>query len=136
MPLEKVMARQWPMIEEHASRLRPAELYPKWGRLQIWVAPGESELDVAYCKPEIQFVQMFRDVDGASEIRNMEIGFAGELYENDEEGFRTKRTDDGKAIKPEIDSSVDQRQPSESEMDDMMEMLNAQVAAAENGDLQ
>ena len=48
------------MIEEHAARLRPNELYPKWGSIQLWVAPGDSEVDVAYCKPEIQFVQMSR----------------------------------------------------------------------------
>mmetsp|Transcript_29632 Transcript_29632/g.50460 ORF Transcript_29632/g.50460 Transcript_29632/m.50460 type:complete len:258 (-) Transcript_29632:153-926(-) len=129
IPLEKAIARQWPMIEEHSCRLRPAELYPKWGKLQLWTAPGDSELDVAYCKPELQFVPMSRDVDGASDVRNVEIGFAGELYENDEEGFRTERTEDGLAVKPEIQSTAEQRQPTEAELDDMMEMLNAQVAA-------
>lgn len=113
------------MIEEHSCRLRPVDLYPKWGSLQLWVAPGDSELDVAYCKPECIFVQMFRDVDGASEVRNVEVGFSGELYENDEEGFRTTRTDDGKPVKPEIKKS--NQQPSDAEMDDLMEMLNSQV---------
>ena len=46
VPIEKSMARQWPMIEEHAARLRPNELYPKWGSIQLWVAPGDSEVDV------------------------------------------------------------------------------------------
>lgn len=118
------------MIEEHAARLRPAELYPKWGSLQLWCAPGDSELDIAYCKPEMQFVQMFRNVDDASKVRNVEVGFAGELYENDEEGFRTTRTEDGRAIKPEIESSADERQPTDREMDEMMDMLNSQVAAS------
>jgi len=125
--LEKAMARQWPMVEEHACRLRPAELYPQWGKLQLWVAPGDSELDVAYSKPELQFVQMFRDVDGASEVRNMEVGFAGELYEGEEEGFRTTRADDGKAVEPEILSNKDRRQPTEKELEEMMEVLNSQV---------
>lgn len=131
MPLEKAMARQWPMIEEHAARLRPAELYPKWGKLQLWVAPGDSEVDVAYCKPEIQFIQMSRDEDGASEVRNVVIGFAGELYENDEEGFRTKRTDDGKAVKAEVQSAADQRQATIGELDELMETLNSQVESGE-----
>lgn len=126
VPLEMAVARQWTMIEEHSARLRPSELYPKWGSLQLWVAPGDSELDVAYCRPEIVFRQMFRDVDGASEVRNVEVGFAGELYENDEEGFRTQRTDDGRAVKPEIQSG-DQRQPTEAEMDELMDVLNSQV---------
>lgn len=104
--VERAMARLWPMIEEHAARLRPVELYPKWGKLELWVAPGDSEIDVAYCKPEIQFVQMFREIDGEADIsktvRNVEIGFQGELYESNEEGFRTKRTADGRPVKPEV----------------------------------
>ena len=120
------------MIEEHSARLRPSELYPTWGSLQLWVAPGDSEMDVAYCKPEIQFIQMFRDVDDATAVRNVEVGFAGELYENDEEGFRTIRTADGMAIKPEIGAQGDQRQPSEAELDEMMEMLNSQVVSNED----
>eukprot|EP00571_Detonula_confervacea_P008106 CAMPEP_0172319386 /NCGR_PEP_ID=MMETSP1058-20130122/37500_1 /TAXON_ID=83371 /ORGANISM="Detonula confervacea, Strain CCMP 353" /LENGTH=251 /DNA_ID=CAMNT_0013034413 /DNA_START=29 /DNA_END=784 /DNA_ORIENTATION=+ len=124
IPLEKAMARQWPMIEEHSARLRPVDLYPKFGSLQLWTAPGDSEIDVAYCKPEIVFVQMFRDVDDSSEVRNMEVGFAGELYESDEEGFRTKRTNDGKAVKQEIQIPSDnQRQPTNAELDEMMKEL-------------
>lgn len=119
------------MIEEHSARLRPAELYPKWGSLQIWAAPGDSELDVAYCKPETQFVQMSRDVEGSGEVRNVAVGFQGELYENEEEGFRTIRTDDGFAAKPEIQSSADRRQPTDAELDDMMEVLNSQVEASD-----
>jgi hypothetical protein len=127
--IEKAIARQWGLIEEHSARLRPVELYPKWGSLELWIAPGDSELDVAYSKPEIVFVQMFRDVENTDKVRNAEIGFAGELYENDEDvGFRTTRTADGKAMR-EIKSSVGQRQPSDKEMDDLMEILNSQVAA-------
>lgn len=128
-PIENVIARQWSMIEEHSARLRPVELYPKWGELELWVAPGDSELDVAYCKPEVVFLQMFRDVNGASEVRNVEVGFAGELYEGSEEGFRTVRTPDGTAKTPETQSSVDRRQPSDAELDDLMEMLNSQVVS-------
>eukprot|EP00580_Thalassiosira_gravida_P001390 CAMPEP_0201613934 /NCGR_PEP_ID=MMETSP0492-20130828/27320_1 /ASSEMBLY_ACC=CAM_ASM_000837 /TAXON_ID=420259 /ORGANISM="Thalassiosira gravida, Strain GMp14c1" /LENGTH=258 /DNA_ID=CAMNT_0048081011 /DNA_START=42 /DNA_END=818 /DNA_ORIENTATION=- len=122
IPIEKCIARQWAMVEEHSARLRPTELYPKWGSLQLWAAPGDSEVDVAYCRPEIQFIQMFRDVDGSSEVRNMEVGFQGELYENEEEGFRTIRTDDGKAVKQEIQSSP--KQPTEAQLDEMMKVLN------------
>ncbi|KAL7435695.1 hypothetical protein ACHAXH_002717 [Discostella pseudostelligera] len=135
VPIDKAIARQWSMIEEHSARLRPAELYPKWGKLELWVAPGDSELDVAYCKPEIVFQQMFRDVDGAADVRSVEVGFAGELYENNEEGFRTVRTADGKAKMPEILSSVDRRQPTNAELDDMMEMLNSQVVSTEDADI-
>ena len=128
MPLEKAVAKQWPLIEEHSARLRPAELYPKWGSIELWVAPGDSEVDVAYCRPEIQFIQMFRGSDEeASSVRNVEVGFQGELYENGEEGFRTVRTADGKPAKPEIMSDGENRRPSEAEMDELMEMLNSQI---------
>eukprot|EP01082_Thalassiosira_pseudonana_P001072 g1466.t1 g1466 contig10:2151086-2151859(-) len=131
--LEKAIARQWPMIEEHSARLRPLELYPKWGQLELWVAPGDSELDVAYCRPDIPFTKQTRDVEGASNVRNIECGFQGEVYENDEEGFRTVRDEDGKPVRSEIaDSSESKRQPTDAEMDDLMEMLNSQVAAADS----
>jgi hypothetical protein len=132
--VEKAMARLWPMIEEHSARLRPVELYPKWGKLELWVSPGDSELDVTYCKPELQFLQMFREIDGIEDIskavRNVEVGFQGELYENNEEGFRTVRTADGKAVKPELQATTTDRQPTEAELDEMMEILNSQVEAA------
>ena len=120
------------MIEEHSARLRPAELYPKWGTLELWVAPGDSEMDVAYCKKEIVFVQMFRDLEYASEVRSIEVGFAGELYENGEEGFRTTRTAEGKAVE-EVQSSVGRQQPTDEELDDMTEMLNSQVVTDPSG---
>lgn len=132
VPLEKAVARQWSMIEEHSCRLRPVDLYPKWGSLQLWTAPGDSEIDVAYCKQELVFVQMSSDVDDALDVKNSEVGFAGELYESNEEGFRTKRTDDGKAVKQEIQVPAEQRQPTEAEMDDMMEVLNSQVEASDD----
>jgi hypothetical protein len=132
--VEKAMARLWPMIEEHSARLRPVELYPKWGKLELWVSPGDSEIDVAYCKPEIQFIQMFREIDGVEDINkavmNVEVGFQGELYENNEEGFRTVRTACGKAVEQEqLQATTTDRQPTEAELDDLMEMLNSQVEA-------
>lgn len=132
MPVEKVLARQWPLIEEHAARLRIAELYPKWGSIELWIAPGDSEMDVAYNRPHIQFLQMSRDVDDASSVRNVEIGFAGELYDEGEEGFRTKRTADGKPMKAEIKSEEEKRQPSEADMDELMEMLSNQVPSEDD----
>ena len=126
VPLEKAMARQWPMIEEHSARLRPAELYPKWGSIQLWVAPGDSEMDVAYNRPHITFQQMFRDVEDADGVRNVEVGFAGELYDGGEEGFRTERTADGRPAKPELKGPDESRQPTEAEVNEMMERLQAE----------
>jgi hypothetical protein len=102
--IEKAVARQYPLIEEHAARLRPRELFSKNGLLQIWCAPGDSEMDVAYNRPSVQFVRMRRatEVEGADDVRNVEVGFQGEIYDGDEEGFRTQRTEDGMPLRPEI----------------------------------
>lgn len=119
------VARQYNLIEEHSARLRPIELYPSWGSIELWLAPGDSELDVAYCKPDIRFIRVDREVDGSIEVPNSSCGFAGELYESNEEGFRTQRTEDGFAAKPEVQTQ--QRQPSDAEMDELMETLSSKV---------
>jgi hypothetical protein len=38
--LAQCIARQWNLIETHASNLRPLELFPARGSLEIWTAPG------------------------------------------------------------------------------------------------
>ena len=127
--IEKAIARQYPLIEEHAARLRPMELYPKKGSLEIWIAPGDSEMDVAYNRPNVQFRKMGRpeDVDGADDVRNIEVGFAGEVYDSGEEGFRTWRTEDGFAKRPEIqEPEGEKRAPTDEEMEKINEMLKGQ----------
>lgn len=130
--IEQAVARQYALIEEHASRLRPIELYPKRGSIEIWTAPGDSEMDVAYNRPHIQFVKMKRceDVDGADKIRNIEIGFQGDMYDSGEEGFRTFRTEDGLPMKPEIEEPKggegEKRAPTDEEMAKINEMLKGQ----------
>lgn len=124
--VEQAVARQYSLIEEHAARLRPLELYPKRGSLEIWTAPGDSELDVAYNRPNVQFVKMKRvdQVEGAENIRNIEIGFQGEIYESGEEGFRTLRTEDGLPLKPEIEQPKgEKRAPTDEEMAQISELL-------------
>mmetsp|Transcript_12720 Transcript_12720/g.23845 ORF Transcript_12720/g.23845 Transcript_12720/m.23845 type:complete len:296 (+) Transcript_12720:50-937(+) len=108
--LEKAVARQYPLIEEHSARLRPLELFDKNGLLELWSAPGDSELDVAYNRPHVIFVKMPRAhelEEGGAEgsVRNVEVGFQGEIYESGEEGFRTQRKQDGSPLKPEIQQS-------------------------------
>ena len=101
--MEQAIARQWSYIEEHACRLRVAELSLKYGSLEIWAAPADSELDVAYNKPTIQFQKMTKRPDWCvKEVKSVEIGFENEIYEEGEEGFRARRTNDGLPVNPEI----------------------------------
>lgn len=123
--LEQCVARQYPLIEHHASNLRPIELYPRRGELEIWTAPGDSELDVAYNRPSVVFEKHARVVEGASSINNNMIGYQGEVYQQGEEGFRTWRTDDGRPAKPEIKSPND-RAPTDEEMSELEKKLQGQ----------
>lgn len=130
VPVELAVARQWNLIEEHASRLRPLELFPVRGSMELWTAPGDSELDVAYNRPHIRFVEMARtdEVDGALKVRAVEVGFQGEMYDPGEEGFRTLRNDDGlpknkEVMGPEDGEKGPKRAPTDEEMKDIQEML-------------
>jgi len=106
--LEQSIQRQWYLIEEHAARLRNLELGPHFGSLEIWTAPGNSEMDVAYNRPHVKFEKHPRpatqeDVDAVKKsVRLAEVGFEGEVYEGGEEGFRAKRSDDGTPVVSEI----------------------------------
>lgn len=115
---EECVARQWNLIETHAVNLRPLDLFAARGVLQIWTAPGDSELDVAYNRPDVAFRQHFRDPNRLSlDIKSSLIGFQGEVYERGEEGFRTWRLDDGSPARAEIQlPSEDFRAPTEDEM--------------------
>lgn len=114
--LEDCIQRLYPMIERHACHLRPKELYPHRGSLEVWTAPGDSELEVAYNRSTIRLKQFlhteeWRYNSNRSSISSSKyplhvkaamVGFQGEVYENGEDGFRTWRNDDGMPARPEI----------------------------------
>jgi len=131
---QMAVARQWSLIETHASRLRPIELFPKKGVLELWVAPGDSEMDVAYNRPTVRFVEMKRpeSVPNVDNVRNVEVGFQGEMYEGGEEGFRTQRTDDGMPARPEITDEPKKgpkRAPTDEEYAEIQEILKGKDPA-------
>ena len=102
--VEQAVARQWPLIVQHAANLRPLELFPSRAHLEVWIAPGDSELDVAYNRPTIVFQKMSQDgVEGVDAVKSNMVGFQGETYpDGPGMGFRTQRTRDGRPAKPEI----------------------------------
>ena len=115
--LEQCIGRQWAMIERHACNLRPIELYPHRGTLEIWTAPGDSELDVAYNRPSVQMVKMTKPTEAITnqQVSKNKIGFQGEVYHDGEQGFRTWRTDDGLPARPEINPGGETRPPTDEE---------------------
>eukprot|EP00980_Cylindrotheca_fusiformis_P008860 scaffold1888_cov120-Cylindrotheca_fusiformis.AAC.30 len=121
--LEKAVSRQWHMIERHGTNLRPVELWPHRGKLEIWTAPGDSELEVAYNRPSCNFQKMHRQVEGASKVKSHTIGFQGEVYQKGEDGFRTWRTDDGLPARPEISPGGETRPPTAEELAQVQQEL-------------
>ncbi|GAX27290.1 hypothetical protein FisN_23Lh142 [Fistulifera solaris] len=123
--VEQAVARQWPLIEMHAGNLRPIELFPSRGALEIWIAPGDSEMEVAYNNPNLIFTKMEKDVPGAQSISNIMVGFQGEMYEPGEKGFRTWRKDDGTPARPPVETPIqdEKRMPTDEEMKELAKAL-------------
>ena len=126
--LEDCIARQYALIEQHAANLRPIELYAKRGVLEVWTAPGDSELEVAYNKPELVMQKMERQVEGAAKVNKNFVGFQGEMYDQGDDGFRTWRTNDGKAAKPEVNPGQnpgqDQEMATQADMDQLLKAMD------------
>jgi hypothetical protein len=121
--LPHCIARQYALIEQHAANLRPLELYPKRGSLEVWTAPGDSELEVSYNKADMIFQRMERNVDGALGVSKYMVGFQGEIYQQGEEGFRTWRTSDGRPTKPEVLPAGTKDVNSEEELNQLLEKM-------------
>lgn len=128
--LEEAVSRQWHMIERHGCNIRPVELWPQRGKLEIWAAPGDSELDVAYNRSSCKFQKMDRQGEGASKVKNRTIGFQGEVYQKGEDGFRTWRTDEGLPARPEINPGGETRPPTPEELAQMQK----EVAGKDDAD--
>jgi hypothetical protein len=134
VPVEQVVSRQWSLIKTHAANLRPIELFPGRKVLELWSAPGDSEMKVVYNEPDLIFIKMDQEVEGADAINKMLIGFQGELYQAGEEGFRTTRLEDGRPAKPEMTppsagpgdadaGGEERRPPTEEEMDQVRKAM-------------
>ena len=110
--LELAIQRQWNLIEEHATRLRPIELGRSLGKLQLWTALGDSELHILNQLANYEMEQIPRykakdgndsndgeaDVCNESIVRRIEVGFNFEVVTNFGEGLRVERTKDGNAL--------------------------------------
>jgi hypothetical protein len=117
--LEDCIARQWNVIEQHACSLRPIELYPHRGNLELWTAPGDTELDVAYNRPEVKMTKMEKYEVTPQQLKNNLMGFQGEVYQEGEEGFRSWRKTDGSPARDEINVGGETRPPTEAEMEQL-----------------
>jgi len=96
--LDNAVQRQWNLIEEHATRLRPIELGRKFGELEIWTALGDSELHIANQIANYKMDHVDRFDCDESIARRVEVGFNCEVVTNQGEGFRVERENDGGPI--------------------------------------
>jgi hypothetical protein len=130
--LEDCIARQWNLIETHATNLRPIELYPHRGNLELWTAPGDTELDVAYNRPEMKMQKMKKYALTAQQLKNNMIGFQGEVYQEGEEGFRSWRKEDGSPARPELNPGGETRPPTEDEMEQLRQEMDSKNISVED----
>jgi hypothetical protein len=103
--------RQRNLIETHAVNLQPLILLGARNALEIWLAPGDSEIQVAYNNPDVSMERITTipqnndaKVDEIhSRIKKDFVGFQGEMYGTNEEGFRTwRRIADGRPARPPV----------------------------------
>ena len=89
--IQFAIARQFNLIEEHAARLRPVELGRKVGQMEIWVAPVDSELNVANGELDLQKMERIIDGEDIDAVSPFEVGFNCEYVTDEGEGFHVKR---------------------------------------------
>jgi hypothetical protein len=113
--LEEAVSKCWNMMEEHAVRLRPVELGRDFGNLEIWVARGDSELEMSQAVSggvnnnnnsysveddwkRFSLKKMQRDVEGIDRVNLLEVGFMAEFVTNNGKGFYIIRNEKGQVM--------------------------------------
>ena len=92
---ELAIARQFNLIEEHATRIRPVELGRYFGSLEFYAAPGDTEERNSQNDPGIRLQKVPRSVEGAEKVALLEVGLNLEIVTNQGVGFVIVRTEDG-----------------------------------------
>ncbi|KAL9184349.1 hypothetical protein ACHAXT_002435 [Thalassiosira profunda] len=92
---ERAIARQFNLLEEHATRIRPVELGRYFGSLEFYAAPGDTEMLTSQNDPGIRLEKVRRSAEGAEEVALLEVGLNLEIVTNQGLGFCIVRTEDG-----------------------------------------
>lgn len=94
------------LMIEYSKSLRPKDLAGPngmLGNLEIWYAPGNSEMNVAQNKIKLEGPLIGNEEDMLGIVKPKEIGYSPEIYQNGEEGFRCKRDNEGNPLKQAFD---------------------------------
>lgn len=97
--LEDAMNRQWNLLEEHSTRLRPVELGRSFGSLEYWVAPADSEELCRQGTVDLIPITIMRSKD-TSAVPRKAVGFLCEVVMNNGIGFCLERQEDGTTPTP------------------------------------
>lgn len=81
--VDQAVARLWPLMEAHACKLRPVELFAHRGELEMWVAPGDSENAVV--NEGAPLSEMAFEVEDAASINRAFVGFQGHMAAADDD---------------------------------------------------
>jgi hypothetical protein len=104
-PTQAVIAQKRLILEYSKGELRPQNFAGKYAKeLQVWLAPGNSEMDVVQNKITLEQV-----TGNAQELVDFDlslVGFNPEIYVGDEKtkgGLRVELDETGRPIKPVFD---------------------------------
>eukprot|EP00569_Conticribra_weissflogii_P005569 CAMPEP_0171349090 /NCGR_PEP_ID=MMETSP0878-20121228/32769_1 /TAXON_ID=67004 /ORGANISM="Thalassiosira weissflogii, Strain CCMP1336" /LENGTH=229 /DNA_ID=CAMNT_0011853639 /DNA_START=156 /DNA_END=845 /DNA_ORIENTATION=- len=96
---EEALTRQINLLQEHACRIRPVELGRSFGRLEFFVAPGDTELLTSQNDPGIGLKKVVVASDDGEAMEEkvslLEVGLNLEIVTNRGVGFYVIRTEDG-----------------------------------------
>jgi len=104
---EAILSQKRLILEWAKNKLRPQNLGgPTYSQnLEIWIAPGNSEMDAVQNKtPLTQVVGSIKDLSNGFSVGD--VGFNPEIYVGDEKvegGLRVRRDLDGQTMKPEFE---------------------------------
>jgi len=103
--INQAISRLWNMMEEHACRLRAVELGREFGNVELWVARGDSELEMSQALgsgsgsgDKMSLKKMERYAVGSEHVKALEVGFIAEVVNNDGKGFLIVRDDEGRVM--------------------------------------
>lgn len=101
--MDAVISQKRLILEYAKNNLRPQNLGGPYSKnLELWLAPGDSEMDSVQNK--VTFRKVTGSISSLSEGFSVaDVGYNPEIYVGDElndGGLRVKRDDDGKPVKP------------------------------------
>jgi hypothetical protein len=105
-PAQAILSQKRVILEYAKHELRPQNFGGRFSRvLELWLAPGDSEMDAVQNKIDLQKVEG-STAELHPDFSVKDVGFNPEIYVGDEVnngGLRIKRDENGKSMKPVFD---------------------------------